>query len=160
MAKQSNDSTPTVKGIIYQFLVALDKCFEIQEGQSVYIETHGDVSVLGKDSEQIESKFYNDYLTELDHNIWKTLNNWIKDDFDIDKFNSLILLTTQKVRVNSPWYAWNNKKKGEKLTILLNINKKYLKKSTKSKETKAFLDFIFDESRRKKLIKNTTKILY
>lgn len=153
MAKLSNDSTSTVKGIIYQFLVALDKCFELQEGQSVYIETHGDVSILGEGSEQIESKFYNSNLTELDHNIWKTLNNWMKDDFDFDKFSSLILLTTQKVRANSPWYAWNNKKKEEKLTILLNINNKYLKRSMKSKETKAFLDFIFDNSRRKKLVK-------
>lgn len=153
MAKLSNDSTSTVKGIIYQFLVALDKCFELQEGQSVYIETHGDVSVLGEGSEQIESKFYNSNLTELDHNIWKTLNNWIKDDFIIEKFSSLILLTTQKVKVNSPWYNWNNKKKEEKLTILLNINKKYLNKNIKSKETKAFLNFIFDASKRKKLIK-------
>lgn len=32
MAKQSNNSTPAIKGIIYQFLVALEKCFKLQEG--------------------------------------------------------------------------------------------------------------------------------
>lgn len=153
MTKLSNDSTLTIKGIIYQFLVALDKCFELQEGQSVYIETHGDVSILGKGSEQIESKFYKGFLTELDHNIWKTLNNWINDDFDIDKFNSLILLTTQKVRVNSTWHGWNNKSKNEKLKILLDINTKHSIRSKKSKETKAFLNYILEDSRRQKLIK-------
>jgi len=152
MAKQSNDSTQTIKGIIYQFLVALDKCFELQEGQSVYIETHGDVSILGEESEQIESKFYNSYLTELDHNIWKTINNWMNDSFDLDQFASLVLLTTQKVKINSPWYGWNSKKKEEKLEIVLKIYNKYSNKSTQSKDTKTFLDFIFEDSKRKKLV--------
>ena len=113
MGRQSNDSTKTFKGIIYQFLIALDKCFEMQEGESVYIETCGDISILGDDSIQIESKYFNSYLTELDHNVWKTINNWMKDEFPYDNFCSLILLTTQKVKTNSSWYNWNNKKKTE-----------------------------------------------
>lgn len=153
MAKQSNDSTQTIKGIIYQFLVALDRCFELQEGQSVYIETHGDVSILKEaESEQIEAKFYSGYLTELDHNIWKTMNNWMKDGFALDKFGSLVLLTTQKVRINSPWYGWNKKSKEEKLEIVLKIYNKYSNKKTQSIETKAFLDFIFDDLKRKRLV--------
>ena len=40
------DSTSTIKGIIFHFLVALERCFEMQEGQSVYIERFGDVSVI------------------------------------------------------------------------------------------------------------------
>ena len=47
MKKLSFDSTPTLKGIVFQFLVALDRCFEMQAGESVFIETFGDVSVLG-----------------------------------------------------------------------------------------------------------------
>ena len=59
MKKLSFDSTPTLKGIVFQFLVALDRCFEMRDGESVYIETFGDVSVLGgNDSTQIESKYY------------------------------------------------------------------------------------------------------
>lgn len=48
MGKVSFDSTSTIKGMIFQFLVALERCFEMQEGQSVYIERFGDVSVVGE----------------------------------------------------------------------------------------------------------------
>ena len=48
MKKISFDSTSSVKGVLFQFLIALERCFEMQEGQSVYIETYGDVSILGK----------------------------------------------------------------------------------------------------------------
>ena len=55
MGKVSFDSTSTIKGMIFQFLVALERCFEMQEGQSVYIERFGDVSVIDKeDAIQIE----------------------------------------------------------------------------------------------------------
>lgn len=47
MGKVSFDSTSTIKGMIFQFLVALERCFEMQEGQSVYIERFGDVSLKG-----------------------------------------------------------------------------------------------------------------
>lgn len=31
--------------MIFQFLIALERCFEMQEGQSVYIERFGDVTI-------------------------------------------------------------------------------------------------------------------
>ena len=46
MGKVSFDSTSTIKGMIFQFLVALERCYEMQEGQFVYIERFGDVSVV------------------------------------------------------------------------------------------------------------------
>lgn len=60
MSKLKFDSTSSIKGVLFQFLIALERCFKMQEGQSIYIETYGDVSVLGSlfDSKQIESKFY------------------------------------------------------------------------------------------------------
>ena len=61
MGKVSFDSTSTIKGMIFQFLVALKRCFEMQEGQSVYIERFGDVSVIDKeDAIQIESNIANE----------------------------------------------------------------------------------------------------
>lgn len=47
MQKLKFDSTSSIKGILFQFLIALERCFEMQEKQTVYIETYGDVSVLG-----------------------------------------------------------------------------------------------------------------
>ena len=73
MTKLKFDSTSSVKGVLFQFLIALERCFEMQEGQSVYIETYGDVSILGKlsDSKQIESKLYKKNLTDLDKNPYR-----------------------------------------------------------------------------------------
>lgn len=75
MSKLKSDSTSTIKGLLFQFLVALEKCFEMQQGESVYIETYGDVSVLGNllNSKQIESKLYKKSLTDLDKNVWKSI---------------------------------------------------------------------------------------
>lgn len=111
MSKLKSDSTSTIKGLLFQFLVALEKCFEMQQGESVYIETYGDVSVLGNllNSKQIESKLYKKSLTDLDKNVWKSIYNWMSEDFPIDTFSSLVLLTTQKVPIGSTWLNWNEK---------------------------------------------------
>jgi hypothetical protein len=151
MSKQRNNATVTVKGIIYQFLVALKKCFELQEGESVYIETFGDVSIFKEDAEQIETKFYKKDLTDMDINVWKTLGNWIDDKFDINSFNSLILLTTQKIKPASKWYGWNDKNMSDRLKTVNEIKDDFLKKQKKSKELAAIIDKIFDNSKNGKL---------
>lgn len=153
MAKQSNNSTPTIKGFIYQFLVALRKCFELQEGETVYIETFGDVSILGeRNTEQIESKFYKSNLTDTDHNVWNTLNNWLKDEFPLDSFSSLVLLTTQKLQSTSVWFGWNDKNIASKLTTLKGIAEKYSrKKSNKDPKTEKLLESVLEESKSERL---------
>lgn len=77
MQKLKFDSTSSIKGILFQFLIALERCFEMQEKQTVYIETYGDVSVLGNlfDSKQIESKLYKRPLNDSDKNVWKSIYN-------------------------------------------------------------------------------------
>lgn len=111
MQKLKFDSTSSIKGILFQFLIALERCFEMQEKQTVYIETYGDVSVLGNlfDSKQIESKLYKRPLNDSDKNVWKSIYNWTREDFPVDTFSSLILLTTQKVPIGSAWLHWNEK---------------------------------------------------
>lgn len=159
MAKQSNNSTATIKGIIYQFLVALEKCFELREGETVYIETFGDVSVLGEGSTQIESKFYKGYLTDLDNNAWNTLNNWLKDEFLLDDFSSLVLLTTQKIKPDSIWYGWNEKTEKQKITILTVTKNKYLNRPRKDKKTIELLDSIFNPQKEERLGKALSKFV-
>ncbi|KAA6326659.1 hypothetical protein EZS27_024268 [termite gut metagenome] len=151
MAKQPNNATATVKGIIYQFLVALKKCFELQEGESVYIETFGDVSVFGEETEQIETKFYKKDLTDMDINVWKTLNNWMDDKFDLDSFNVLILLTTQKIKPSSEWYQWNEKHISQKLITINKMKNNYTKKQKNRKDIVAIINRIFDNSKHERL---------
>ena len=153
MVKQSNNSTSTIKGFIYQFLVALKKCFELQENETVYIETFGDISILGKgDTEQIESKFYKKDLTDTDHNVWNTLNNWLKEEFPLESFSSLVLLTTQKIKSTSAWFGWNDKNTANKLVTLKDIANRYSKrKSNKNPKTEKLLNSVLDESRSNRL---------
>lgn len=153
MVKLSNNSTPTIKGLIYQFLVALGKCFELQAGETVYIETYGDISILGcNDTVQIESKFYKENLTDYDHNIWNTLNNWLKESFPIDSFSSLVLLTTQNVKSTSIWFGWNDKNIAEKLQILQNAALKYYrKKSSKDAKTEKLIQSVLNEAKFERL---------
>ena len=161
MPKQKFDSTPSIKGTLFQFLIALERCFEMQEGQSVYIETYGDVSILGKlsDSKQIESKLYKRNLTDLDKNVWKTIYNWIREDFPIDIFSSLILLTTQKVPIGSAWLNWNGKNPSERMEVLRNIKKSFDSRKRKDKDLAAYMTAIFDAKNATRL-SQVAKMLY
>ena len=146
MPKLKFDSTSSIKGVLFQFLIALEQCFKMQREQSVYIETYGDVSVLGdlNNSEQIESKFYKKALTDLDKNIWKSIYNWMNEDFPIDKFSSLVLFTTQKVSITSAWLNWNGKKPSERMSVLRNIKKSFDLRKRKDKDLAIYMNIIFD----------------
>ena len=161
MNKLSFDSTPSVKGVLFQFLIALERCFEMQEGQSVYIETYGDVSVLGSlsDSKQIESKLYKKALTDSDKNVWKSIYNWMREDFPIDTFSSLILLTTQKVPIGSAWLNWNGKNPSERMEVLRNIKKSFDSRGRKNKNLVTYMNVIF-EAKNATRLSHIAKMLY
>ncbi len=161
MTKLKFDSTLSIKGILFQFLVALERCFEMQEGQSVYIETYGDVSVLGSlfDSKQIESKLYKKALTDYDKNVWKSIYNWMREDFPVDIFSSLILLTTQKVPIGSAWLNWNGKNPSERMEVLRNIKKSFDSRKRKDKDLSTYMNVIFDAKNATRL-SQIAKMLY
>ena len=46
MTKAVNDATGQKAGDIFQYLVALRDCFELEEGDTLQIEVNGDVSIL------------------------------------------------------------------------------------------------------------------
>ncbi len=152
-----HDSTKTFRPIIYQFLVALEKCFEMQDAESVWIEKYGDVT--SSNGEQIEVKDYEKKLTDLDHNIWKTLKNWLDDAFDISHYHSLILLTTQTISPTSKFIDWNKKDKNEKLEILKSIAKEYKAQKSKSDSTQKLLDTVLNPVKADKLLKILNKFI-
>ena len=152
MKKVSFDSTSSIKGIIFQFLVALERCFEMQEGQSVYIERFGDVSVIGgEDAMQIESKYYKRDLTDLDENVWNTISNWMESSFPLEKFSSLVLFTTQKIGVRSKWNGWNEKPLSERKTVLKGIYQSFEQKRRKSPKLRMMMNTIFDSKNASRL---------
>ncbi len=145
-----HDSTKTFKPIIYQFLVALEKCFEMQNDESIWIEKYGDVT--NSSGEQLEVKDYQKDLTDLDHNVWKTMKNWLADGFDVSYYHSLILSTTQTISSTSKFIDWKNKNKDEKLEILNSISQKYTEQKKKDETTQKLLNNVLDSSKNHKLL--------
>lgn len=127
--KVNNDATATIKGTLYQFYIAIEKCYEMIENECVLIEKDGDISTA---NDQIEVKQYEDDLTDSHINLWKTLSNWLNDSFDHNKYKKLILLTSQNIGVKSKLNDWNKKEPADKLNVLQEIldtaNKRQKKK--------------------------------
>lgn len=95
------DATPQIKGFLYQFLVALDFCFEMKAGQTLYIEKFGDLAIKASEeggSLSVETKQYSDKIYLLHHNVVNTLYNWTQPDFHQEQYSRLFLITTQEIR--------------------------------------------------------------
>lgn len=152
-----NDSTKTFKPIIYQFLIALEKCFEMQDDESIWIEKYGDVT--SSSGLQIEVKDYQKNLTDLDHNVWKTLKNWLDVNFDATRYKNLILLTTQTISKSSKFIDWNTKNKDKKHQILNLIAKEFNKQNEKSDLTQKLLNDVLDSNKSNKLLEILEKFI-
>lgn len=159
LKKVVHDSSDTIIPIIYQFYIALEKCFDLLENESIYIETYGDVTLMSQDqSSQTEIKDFKKPLTDLDHNIWKTLKNWLNDP-NILRYKNLILLTTQELGGFSTFKEWNSKNKNEKLLILQNINTSFLTRTKPASNTQELLSFVLDDSKNKELLEILNKFI-
>ena len=152
-----NDSTKTFKPIIYQFLIALEKCFQMQDDESIWIEKYGDVT--SSSGIQIEVKDYQKNLTDLDHNVWKTLKNWLDVNFDATKYKDLILLTTQTISKSSKFIDWNTKNKDKKHQILNLIAEEFNKQNEKSDLTQKLLNDVLDSNKSNKLLEILEKFI-
>ena len=40
-----NNATEVAEAFVYQFLVALDYCFKLKEGETLYFECYGDIEL-------------------------------------------------------------------------------------------------------------------
>jgi hypothetical protein len=118
--KLVHDASASTKGTVYQLYVAVQKCFELVSGQKVLIEQAGDVTI--SDSQQVETKLYQDPLTDNHLNFWKTLNNWMQDTFDDTGYSSLILYTTQEFGEHCTLAEWNEAGQSRRFEILETIH--------------------------------------
>ena len=158
--KLIHDATASTKGTIYQLCVAVQKCYEMVAGQKVLIENRGDVTI--PDSQQVETKHYSDDLNDNHPNIWKTLRNWMQDDFYPEPYTSLILYTTQQFGERAIISKWNDAPSQERLEILKAIHRqaeeRELERQNKASDVKPktpdvllLQRFVLDLSRRDKL---------
>lgn len=122
MARAVNDATLQKAGDMYQYLIALRDCFDLVDGDTLQIETNGDVSIINDKGDRFQKEvkhhFGKSFISDRDIDFWKTLANWYVDYERIKNFSNYILSTTATIRENSPFYGWNSIAKAEKLTRL------------------------------------------
>lgn len=119
-----NAALTTALAFHYQVLIGLDKCFSLEEGQSVWFEKDGDVSLISPDilaSTQTEVKDYSAPLTDHHENLWKTLKNWLAYEFDHTQYGVLVLHTTQAFGSTTQLKYWNTQTSEQRLQVLKDI---------------------------------------
>lgn len=119
-----NAALTTALAFHYQVLIGLEKCFSLQEGQAVWFEKDGDVSLLNNEPEQssqTEVKDYSAPLTDHHENLWKTLKNWLAPAFDQKAYGALILHTTQAFGATTRLKDWNTQTAEQRLQVLKDI---------------------------------------
>ncbi|AKQ31369.1 adenylate cyclase [Acinetobacter baumannii] len=119
-----NAALTTALAFHYQVLIGLDKCFSLEEGQSVWFEKDGDVSLMSPDtlaSTQTEVKDYAAPLTDHHENLWKTLKNWLSPDFNHAQYGVLVLHTTQAFGATTQLKNWNAQTAEQRLAVLRTI---------------------------------------
>ena len=119
-----NAALTTALAFHYQVLIGLDKCFALEEGQSVWFEKDGDVSLMSPDvltSTQTEVKDYSAPLTDHHENLWKTLKNWLAPEFCHAQYGALVLHTTQAFGTTTRLHNWNTQTVEQRLAVLTSI---------------------------------------
>ena len=88
-----NDATLNQAGNVYQYLVALKDCYELEDGELLQIEINGDVSIIsneqGRFQKEVKHHFGNKSLSDRDEEFWKTLANWYTEYDELKTFLNL-----------------------------------------------------------------------
>ncbi|PSF08261.1 hypothetical protein C7H09_08845 [Marinobacter fuscus] len=119
-----NAALTTALAFHYQVLIGLEKCFALEEGQSIWFEKDGDVSLISPNtltSSQTEVKDYSAALTDHHENFWKTLKNWLATEFDHTQYGVLVLHTTQAFGSTTQLKDWNTQTADQRLQVLKDI---------------------------------------
>ena len=125
MVKETkNSALTTAQAFYHQSIAALDKCFDMDEGDCIYLEKDGDISLITEGENtgsQIEIKDVAAALTDHHESFWKTLKNWLAPEFHHEQYKHLILYTTQLFGKTTKLVNWNDSSLQGRLQILKDI---------------------------------------
>lgn len=124
MKRLTNDDTLTKLGDIYHYLIVLESCFDLNEGETIYVEEHGDISkVSPTDPRNFEVKHHigKHNLTDRDTEFWNTLKNWVVNRKQFIQYKNLILLTTSTLTEESTFHGWDKLNSSERLMRLVEV---------------------------------------
>lgn len=130
-----NDATKQKMGDIYQYFIALFDCFSLKQGESMLIETEGDVSIVshsGQNRVQKEVKHHlsKQNLSDRDEDFWNTLDNWCKNKHSTATFEKLIFYTTSGISKKSVFYNWNTADSATRYRLLETCGEKKRKRES------------------------------
>lgn len=117
--KLPNSAVDSTKAIAYQFLIALDIAFSLEEEQKLWIEKYGDVSI--SNDSQIEVKLLSKPLSDNNIAFWNTIKNWLDENFQHHHYKSLVLSTTQSVGSKSIFNQWGSSNVRKRYSNLKNL---------------------------------------
>ena len=123
MKKAINDATLQKTGDVYQYFLALLECFSLKSGETMTIETYGDVSRISPNTQrslqkEIKHHINKQNLSDRNEDFWNTLENWCTESSIMASFDKLVFCTTATVQKKSIFYEWNEKTPTEKYEIL------------------------------------------
>ncbi|EJY57135.1 preprotein translocase, SecA subunit [Alicyclobacillus hesperidum URH17-3-68] len=124
MKRLTNDDTLTKLGDIYHYLVVLESCLDLNEGEVIYVEEHGDIAKASPfDPKNIEVKHHlgEHNLADRDTEFWNTLKNWVINREQLTVYKHLILLTTSAVTEGSAFFKWDKLAPSERYARLVEI---------------------------------------
>ncbi|WGE47131.1 hypothetical protein [Actinobacillus equuli] len=142
-----NSALITAQAFYYQSIVALEKCFDMEEGDAIYLEQDGDISHRSNNldiSSQSEVKNVQTPLTDHSKTFWNTLKNWLAPEFNHSQYKYLILYTTQSFGNTTQLATWNDRNPQEKLQILKDIHSDSTSKSKIAKIQEDILNMNHD----------------
>lgn len=117
--KLPNSAVDSTKAVAYQFLIALDIAFSLEQEQKLWIEKYGDVTI--SEDSQIEVKHLSKPLSDNNIAFWNTIKNWLDNRFEHHHYKSLVLSTTQSVGSKSIFNQWGSSDVEKRYSDLKNL---------------------------------------
>ena len=159
MGKAINDATKQKIGDIYQYYVALLDCFSMGDEDTLYIESFGDVSILGIHDnhgmqKEIKHHLNKKTLSNRDSEFWNTIDNWCKEWDRIKRFDRLVFYTTAVLPSKSVFLKWENMSPDERFDLLFRCGQETKPRESKFRKhyNSVFNSLLIDQATVKQLL--------